>query len=489
MNYLKKYENLGFFLANVIPLLIIAQFDQNFLNFRYALLIIPLLSLIFIIKNYYYKSRLIYILLIYTGSHFAFLSNFGGTFSLVTLLVIIFYITNNRKLVEFSFKDTQIAIVFFILIVFTVFGWILKSKLSSRDLLFSIVTFFSFIIMFYISSRIYWNELRIKLFLIVICCLAIYAFFSSIINTFNIIPLNSTLWASYEVDLTSDETFFYSMLYRPSTAVGAMYFGFLFPFYLQRRKQLFDKKTNRILLGGIIASALVCILGFSKSHSIVLLIISILVPVLLFRVDKFKSAIFRKYFQFASLGVLIFIMTEPIFHYETLIRRFEKQPELFQSFINNPFLPEGTSREESFSLGLASLKRENWIIGYGYSNGILNRIAWLGEENTDLMKKDFHNLFYSLPQLFGWLGAIAYISIFLITLKRMFKIYFSKKTILYYRLLSFSFFILLLTHLMTEFSITSLTTPYYVMMIFIILGLANSVYYNYKKGLFLIPQS
>jgi hypothetical protein len=485
-----RVENIKYLLLNALILLVIAQFDKKYFGSNQAFLILPVLAVLIILNKYFTKSHLLFIFLVFIGSHFTFVDEFGGTFSIVAMVVLVFYFIQNTKMVEFVYRDRQMNFYLFILMLFSICGWIFKSQLTTIHLVFSVIAFFSFISMFFVSSRIIWSPARIRLFLMLVSVIMIYALFTAIVNTRNIMPFSSTLWFSYDVIFESKGSFFYSMIQRPTTAVGAMYFTFLFPFYLTRIKNYHFGRTKQLIIFGLISSALVCILGFSKSHTVVLIAGFILTPLLLISRLQYKANIVNKYLRFIALALFLFIITEPFFHFETLIKRFEQQPGLINNFIKNPFLPKNTSREESFEWGQESLIRENWFIGYGYANGWNNRLAWFGESfiksRGDL---DFHNSYYSLPQLFGWIGSLAYLLLFIVTIRRMYRVFTDNKVIQDYRVFSFSFFMLFIIHLMTEYSITALSSPHYLMMLFILLGLANSLFCNYKKGMLYQPKN
>jgi len=484
-----RVENIKYILLNALILLVIAQFDKEYFRSNYALLILPVLAVLMILNKYFLKSHLLFIFLVFIGSHFVFLSEFGGTFAIVAMVVLVFNLVNNAKMVEFAYRDRLMKFYLAVLVLFSILGWLFKSQLTTLQLVFSVLVFFSFMSMFYISSRIIWSPARIRLFIILVSVIMIYALFTAIVNTRNIMPFSSPLWYSFDVIYDVQGSFFYSMIQRPSTAVGAMYFTFLFPFYLSRIKDYHSGRTKRLLVLGIISSALVCVLGFSKSHSIVLFVGLILTPLLLISRLKYKATIVNKYVRFIALALFLFITTGPFFHFETLLKRFDKQPQLVSNFIANPLLPKNTTREESFRMGQESLQRENWFIGYGYANAGQNKAAWFGEDRMQIVKKDFHNTYYSLPQLFGWLGALAYIFLFFVTIRRMYRVFTNNKVLQEYRIFSLSFFMLFVIHLMTEYTITALSSPHYLMMLFILLGLANSLFYNYRKGMLYQPKT
>jgi O-antigen ligase len=479
-----KYEEVHYILLNSFLLLIIAQFDKNFIPSNYALLIIPLLILIIILKNYFIKSQFLFILLIFIGSHFSFLNDFGGTFSIAAISVIGFNFLRGYKLYEFVHNDKWLNVLIFILVFSSLSGWIFKSPLGIKNLGFSIVTFFSFILMFLVSSKIIWTLGRIRIFSLLISIIMIYAFVTAIVKILHIFPFPSALWGTIDLDYNPEGRIFYSILGRPTSAIGVMYFSFLFPYFLIGRRNIIYG-NNKLIIGiGIICSTLVCLAAFTKSHSIILLVGFIIIP-LLMMVNKLnpKTRIYNRYLQFGILAFCVFLVTQPFVRFETLIARFKAQPELVRQVLKNPILLKGTSREESFTLAMKSLKRENWIIGYGYANAGQNKVAWFGKDDLKLIKKDFHNTYYSLPQIFGWIGAVAYLSLFIVVIIRMRKIFVDRRVDIIYRIFAFSFFILFIIHLMTEYSITALSSPNYLMTLFILLGFSFSLFANYKCGM------
>ena len=480
---LSRYETIKFILINVIPLLIVAQFDKLLSSSNYSLLILPVLIFIFLNRGYFAKSLFVFIVIIFIGSHFNFQPEYGGTFALVSICIIFIYTLEKRRIYELRPKDSILGFILLILTVFCILGWITKSDIKIRYLIFSIITFSSFIIMLRISSSLIWNHFRIKVFITLLCIIMVYALFTAITNTLNIMPFRSTLWYSYNVEYSAEGSFFYSMLQRPSSAIAAMYFSAILPFLLINPNLLEFNIKKRILYFGIIASALVCLGSFSKSHSVALGVGFFLTTLFFIYLIKRKGSYIKRLNNFLLIGFIVFIVTEPFFHFETLIKRFNEQPKLISSFIDNPLLPKNTTREESFTMAMESLKRENWFIGYGYSNADFNRRAWLGEGYSEIAKLDFHNTYFSLPQLFGWVGTFAYIALFLLTILRMHPILRNIRVQMDYRILALSFFMLFIVFLLTEYTITSLSSPFYLMMLFILLGLANALYYNYRKGL------
>jgi len=68
---------------------------------------------------------------------------------------------------------------------------------------------------------------------------------------------------------------------------------------------------------------------------------------------------------------------------------------------------ESINRDTAFELGKLMLRRENWMIGYGWSTNYYNRVAWFG--SSQQLRATPHSLYLALPMLFGWLGSLAFL--------------------------------------------------------------------------------
>jgi hypothetical protein len=478
----ERYEKVKKIFMAAIPLLLIAQFDlytsgDYFIGFFSAFLV----TFILIYKQYTSRSIFLYIMIMYISSYFRLFEDIGHTFAVANFIYILIYLAlKDKKTGEIFINDKLISILIFILFFFNLLGWIFKSQQELRYLIPAIMTFFSLIFIFYLSKRLVWNKTRVGTFYIIVSFMMVYALFTALINTLNIFPFRTPLINSYKLEY-STETVFVSMMQRPGTAAPAMFAVFILPMIYNL--YLLKRKTPIWIVIGFATAVLTCIIGFSKSHIIVLIFGLLLTMLLLyFYFGISVTSLVRTYAGSLLFGVL-FIILGTVVNYNYIFTRINENPDFSKNFLNDPLRATGTSREDSYRLGLESLERENWFVGYGYANGGINRLAWFGKSNLKYAKLDFHNTYLSLPQLFGWAGAGAYIMLFLITLRRMFILVRNKNIEKIYRVLGLSFFLLFLVHLLTEYTITALTSPHYLFMVFILLGLSNSLYYNYKKGL------
>jgi O-antigen ligase len=82
---------------------------------------------------------------------------------------------------------------------------------------------------------------------------------------------------------------------------------------------------------------------------------------------------------------------------------------------------------------MQALETGNWWIGYGLGNGKSNLIAsggkWVGTGEMDPLLRPgeiiggghFHNLYLQLPTLYGWVGAVVYVLLYLVVVFRLFR--------------------------------------------------------------------
>lgn len=74
---------------------------------------------------------------------------------------------------------------------------------------------------------------------------------------------------------------------------------------------------------------------------------------------------------------------------------------------------QAINRGDVFPLAMQRLSEQTWCLGHGLSTPPINHQTWFGEEGSRF--SDYHNLYFSLPPLFGWVGAAAFLLLWLHT--------------------------------------------------------------------------
>jgi hypothetical protein len=83
---------------------------------------------------------------------------------------------------------------------------------------------------------------------------------------------------------------------------------------------------------------------------------------------------------------------------------------------------EAINRAGAWSYGVQLIENGSWWVGFGHGVAESNTIAWGGKRalaGSVGGGGHLHNLYLALPTLYGWLGSVAYISLFLLTVFRL----------------------------------------------------------------------
>jgi len=481
-----KTENLDVIFRFSIIILILAHltsrefFPYGIINSLGSIL----LFLVFIISNIYFKSRFSYVMIILILSHFNFWNEAGGVFNIIAALIFFTYYFFNKKIFEQKHSDPIIDVCIVVLIINNIIGWVVKGNYPYQEFLVSIFTFSSYIILFYLSKSLFLNKLRIKIFIYISVIMMCYSMLIALINGFNIFTTASPLqyYNSRWIFEFKEIRHFFSMIGRTSGEIGLLMSMFLLPIYLSSYFLKEVQINKRLIIVGIFASAFLSIGSFSKT-SFLLISLGIVIQLIVFSFF-IRKALFstKRFWGFILLILAVFFVLNSSLNFDYIFQRMNENPRFFYNFIKNPFIATGTSREVSFRIARETMQHESWFIGYGWAPQRFMKNAWLGEYAGKIVKYDLHNLYFSLPPIFGWIGSSAFIAIFIITLTRMYKIMRLYKTYFsIYTVLAVGFFFLFLFYLFSEFTICALSEPHYLMINMIWLGLANNVYYHYKK--------
>ena len=152
--------------------------------------------------------------------------------------------------------------------------------------------------------------------------------------------------------------------------------------------------------------------------------------------------------------------------------------------VENVISGKSINRGGLAAIALQRMDSESWIIGYGSGTTTSNRWAWFGFDTTKRKARiaGFHNLYVSLPMLYGWPGSLAFLSIIILTLFRLLLVtlkYRKEKSFLL--VISFGLTVMWGTFLIHEYKISILRNANYQMLFWIWLGLSASVVKTIKN--------
>jgi hypothetical protein len=240
---------------------------------------------------------------------------------------------------------------------------------------------------------------------------------------------------------------------------------------------IFKNKDVPLKYSHLIIFSLICVVNIilSGTRSTIVLIVTafILYGIISIIYKKSPTAII-KMSTIAFFLILVILAVGIYIGTDVLFQRFSDSDVYFTS-LSDLSEGKGINREEVFLLGINRLNEFSWNLGYGFGTLESNRIAWFGSLFTPY--HDYHNIYLSLPILFGWGGALAFL---LIIFTILFRLMLALKRIKDIRNPFIANIIIGLivfwsTFLVHEYKINILRNLHYVMLIFIWLGISNSL--------------
>ena len=216
-------------------------------------------------------------------------------------------------------------------------------------------------------------------------------------------------------------------------------------------------------LCSFIISVILVILSFSRSIIIltsILTVVSLLGPL--------------KILSLKTFGILLTfsLIIQLNLNQDELKSKFTSNTDFIEDFFNNPFLAENTSREYVFKLAIDKIFSKPYFFGDGYSLPEENKKTWLGSESENWA--DYHNLYYSIIPLFGWIALSLYLLLIIIALNNSIKNYrVHRKKDIIISTIYFVFSLLIIGTAIGQFKINSLRTGAYFYFLFALLYLSH----------------
>jgi hypothetical protein len=387
----------------------------------------------------------------------------------------------NQRREGFRQRDSVMSTLLGFFIFWNVLGWALRNPLPIVPELQGIAVFFGFILMFRLASNMVITKERFRLFLVVTFFMLLYEFTVDLIQRYYLLRWNTPLIGSYTEfgsALTYGTTNAWGTLvhFELMGEYGALLTCLLIPLLsssLTQRELRFG--SNRIVI--MIFSCLAIIMLATNRSATILFILTVAVYYLVLPMRLF-SAIDR--FGRQLKLVLAFALLLPIVGvYIGLHHLEEKFATLSENMsVEGVISGRDINRGQLVAMGLKRLESESWWVGYGFGIPRSNIWAWTSVDPREqrVGAADYHSLYLSLPQLYGWVGAFAFLTMIVVTAFRSFTTsmrYRRRKSFLIVLVVGFTMF--WGVFLMNEYKIDILRNPNYHMLFWIWLGLANSV--------------
>jgi O-antigen ligase len=358
-----------------------------------------------------------FIMIIYLCSHFQYTPNQGGLFNLLAFALATFYLLRFR-VHETIGQDLGMQALLWVLIICNVLGWVLVTPASVSKVVLGAASFLGYMLMFYIASNIRIDATRLRSFLIVLCVIVLYNFVVSLNHTYSVIKLVTPLLGLGPNTLYATTNAF--GVFANGTINGEynmMMFAFLIPFLQPAvlRREL-DLKLILFFLVALLCAVTV-VLSNSRGSAIMVALIVVFYGFLFSVRYRRVHGVLKNLNLILLTGVLILSLAGAYLGFADLMGDLLKVHDVSLAGVVSG---KDLNRFGVWQFGWHRLMQDNWLIGYGHGVPEVNSIAESGSVHTS--GTHLHNLYLILPMLYGWIGAGAYLSLFIITVARLLRV-------------------------------------------------------------------
>jgi len=426
-------------------------------------------------KNDYFG----FIFLIFILAHFNYGSNQGGVVNYVALFVIVAaIITKNIKIK----RDLPLLATVGILLTFNFAGYFFNPTASFTEVAKGATAFVAYILVFVFCSSLRFRLNNTGSFLVVLLFISLYSMFIAMNYKWNIYVIDNPI-----PFLTPNPERFGSLTGTNMTGNSELYgeeclmlLAFCMPILLSIKHVKFTINTNWLIITLVLLTSVVGLfLSRSRSVFILLVIFILLLPFLLKMVGLNIGFTLRKIIIPIFLLISIVYVLWDVLSMDYSLGRLV---EIDTSHLTGEGIISGEqiNRGPIFKVGYDRLRNESWFIGFGWLTMDYNLENSLGRFRE--YWNDLHSLYLTLPLYFGWIGTVAFLSIILITLKRLLSVIgLNKSSPGGWSLVALCFLLSIILFVLNEFKIGIIREPNYFMTIWIWLGLANALYRTSKR--------
>jgi len=444
-------------------------------------LTLNLAGLVIILAHTYYifnylKDRFLFIVYMLALCSMYTRDNFGGVTLIPLIILIEYYLTKGKLII----KDSFVRICLGILILVNFAGYVLKNPLDIKNLIQSAVIFSGIIITFIFIQNYRFKRSHPKIIIKVVTIISLMSFLAAVNQKFVFYDTNwSLLGGKAHASVSMISVLFYGRMpslladYELFAEYSLLIFIVTFSIIVDRKTMAFFKLGNTPYVLLVISVLNMFITG---TRAAILLAILFVLAFSLVRYRAYLNKTAGKLILiavFAVPGILLFSEQIGI---DQIIERF-KLINIQNITVENIRTGEEMNREIVYKIGYKRLAEKNWLIGFGYGREEGNSMAWHGTVFSPHRAhiRDFHSLYLSIPMIYGWIGSIAYIALVLYISIILFRKYFaSQNSPISGIVLGFAF--MFLFFLMDQYKINSLRYYNYHFLIWILMGLALSVF-------------
>jgi hypothetical protein len=429
----------------------------------------------------YKKDLFSFIIVIYICSHFSYGDNHGGLWNIVAfvLLGLFFLFVRNRD--EFKKSDLTISILLTIFIFFDLVGLFFVNPMTLIPNLKGTSAFFGYVLMYITASKLIITPERVRVFLYVSFVMLAYQFGVALIQYYSLVD-----WGTPLVGGNTMEMMIVTSSARPIGTIQnfelfaeyALFMVCLSLPFLSSKSTRKEVGFRYIYLSVMIFISISIVVITSMRAATILLILTAI-----FYYSFFPLRIFSA-INALSQQLKIIILLATLLPAVSVYIGVKELSDDFKNVstksmnIENIISGKSINRGGLTSLAMQRINKESWFIGYGFGIPESNKWAWWGINTTKrgIAVGDFHNLYFELPMLYGWMGSLAFLGLILVTLKRLVMVTFKyRRQPSYLIVFSLGLATMWGMFLVHEYKIGMLRNANYQMMFWIWLGLSSSV--------------
>lgn len=428
-----------------------------------------------------------FIMVVYICSHFSYGDNHGGLWNIIAAVMLMLYFLSGRHQSELKQTNTIINILLILFVFSNIVGWVIKNPMPIAPLLEGVSAFTGYMLMYLLASKIEITANKIRILLSIVFFLLMYQGAIALIQYYALFDVGTPLVGGNTLGLGKVTEF-----NRPVGTIGhfelfseyALLMVCLLMPLLSSTTTRTEIKFNYTIISIMLFACISIIIITSMRGAFIL---AVLVAVFYYIIFPFRifSAV-DKITQQIKIIVLVILLLPAVSIYigvNEFVKDFSRL-DTKKMNVESVITGKSINRGGLSDIALRRMDSESWLIGYGSGTIDSNRWAWFGLDvsKSKLYPSDFHNLYLSLPMIYGWIGSLAFLSIIILTLIRLFSVtlqYRKEKSFLL--VVSFGLTVMWAVFIVHEYKISILRNANYQMLFWIWLGLSSSVIKTIKK--------
>lgn len=482
-----KKTSIASTLLKIIALAIIGQFTYSKFPIPVVLLALFLITLIFFI-TLYKKDFFGFLMQLFICNHYTYGYEIGGTFNFVASVALIAYLLRygNEFFANITLQKNTVFLILGLGIIQVL--CLIGGSTSTGLKISSTICFLNFFFLFYYCSKVNLDAQKYIQFIYITGIFFLYMFVNAINQRYDyfVSPVdffpNVGPNAEWELGIPRAAGTLGNFEYYAEYSISII--AICLPGVLSGSFRAVSKRFFLFSIGLCGLGVLAIVLSGTRSSILLLPFLVLLTIVFLYRRLSIKIVLIG-----ASAVALFFVINtiHTIVDFSIFTKRSE-EVDMKHVSLKSILSGKDMNRGEIFEYGFKKIEKNRGLLGSGYfTNRRMYIVAHFDKVRPDEIP-DYHNLYMSAVVLWGYLGAIMFLSLFFISMYRGFKLYFKLKKHQFFLvdfLLGFNLLFMFL--MINQFKIQFIRDANYFMLILILLSIYNSLIYLLSQKIVVIP--